>query len=322
MRSNASVPDHPVHPDREELAAWQAGALAEPAGAKVQAHLTGCAECTAVVEAAEGARTALASLPEPELPRGLHERLAAAIGEAIDREAAVPGLASAAGARGRAARRRRRWAWNARAATVGAAAALVLLVAGLVPVLRHFSGGSGAQGSGVATASRSGAVPPGAAALPEFSAPGSYSGEALRAAVAANPAVRDAYARAGAGAGAGAGGGGGAAGGGGASGSAGRSAPAAPNAAQGETQLQNGGSARDAGRPAVDQQACLAWARAASSEDLRPAFLVDTVYQGRQATVLVTRSTGSPDQAMLWAFPRGDCSGPPFASERVQVPSP
>jgi hypothetical protein len=318
MRSNASVPDHPVHPDREELAAWQAGALAEPAGAKVQAHLTGCAECTAVVEAVEGARMALAGLAEPELPPGLHERLAAAVGQAIDRETAVRGPASAAGTRGGAARRR--WAWNARAATVGAAAALVLLVAGLVPVLRHFSGGSGAQGSGVATASRSGAVPPGAAALPEFSAPGSYSGEALRAAVAANPAVRDAYARAGAGAGAG--GGGGAAGGGGASGSAGRSAPAAPNAAQGETQLQKGGSARDAGRPAVDQQACLAWARAASSEDLRPAFLVDTVYQGRQATVLVTRSTGSPDQAMLWAFPRGDCSGPPFASERVQVPSP
>jgi hypothetical protein len=309
MRSNASVPDHPVHPDREELAAWQAGARAELAGARIQAHLTGCAECTAVVEAVEGARTALASLAEPELPPGLHERL----GEAIDREAAVPGPASAAAARGGAARRRRRWAWNARTATVGAAAALVLLVVGLVPVLRHFSGGSSGQGSGAATASRSEAAPP-AAALPEFSAPGGYSGEALRAAVAANPAVRDAYARAGAG--------GGAAAGGRAAGSAGRSAPAAPNAAQGDTQLQKGGYAQDAGGPAVDQRACLAWARAASSEDLRPAFLVDTVYRGRQATVLVTRSTSSPDQAMLWAFPRGDCSGPPFASERAQVPSP
>ena len=299
------MPDHPVHPDREELAAWQAGALAEPAGAEVQAHLTGCAECTAVVEAVEGARTALASLAEPQLPPGLHERLAAAIGVATDREAAVPG---------RADRRRRRWAWNARAATVGAAAALVLLVAGLVPVLRHFSGDSGTQSSGAATASRSEAAPPGAAALPEFSAPGGYSGAALRAAVAANPAVRDAYARAGAG--------GEAAAGGRTTGSGGGSAPAAPNAAQGDTQLQKGGSTQDSGRPAVDQQACLAWARAASSEDLRPAFLVDTMYRGRQATVLVTRSTSSPDQAMLWAFPRGDCSGPPFASERVQVPSP
>jgi hypothetical protein len=314
MRSNASVPDHPVHPDREELAAWQAGALAEPAGAKVQAHLAGCAECTAVVETVEGARTALASLAEPELPPGLHERLAAAVGEAIDREAAVPGPASAAGASGGAVRRRHRWAWNARAATLGAAAALVLLVVGLVPVLRHFSGDSGTQASGAGTASRNEAVPPGAAALPEFSAPGGYSGEALRAEVAANPAVRDAYARAGAS--------GGTAAGGRASGSGGGSAPAAPNAAQGDSQLQKGGSAQDAGRPAVDQQACLAWARAASSEDLRPAFLVDTVYRGRQATVFVTRSTSPPDQAMLWAFPRGDCSGPPFASERVRVPSP
>jgi hypothetical protein len=315
MRSNASVPNHPVHPDREELAAWQAGALAEPAGAKVQAHLTGCAECTAVVEAVGGARTALASLAEPELPPGLHERLAAAIGEAIDREAAVAGPARAAGGRDGPSHRRRRWAWNARAATLGAAAALVLLVAGLVPVLRHVSGDSGTQGGGTATASRSEAVPPGATALPEFSAPGGYSGEVLRAAVAANPAVHDAYARAGAA---------GAAGGGHAAGSASTrsAAPAAPNAAQGDTQLQKGGSAQDAGRPAIDQQACLAWARAASSEDLRPAFLVDTVYRGRQATVLVTRSTSSPDQAMLWAFPRRDCSRPPFASERVQVPSP
>ncbi|HZD71725.1 MAG TPA: hypothetical protein VFA45_23280, partial [Actinomycetes bacterium] len=111
--------------------------------------------------------------------------------------------------------------------------------------------------------------------------------------------VRDAYRRAGAAA------------------AAGR---AAPNTAEGTPKLQQSDSG--GATAGVDQQACLTQARAVSSGDLLPAFFVDTVYQGRPATVLVARRAGASDQAELLAFPRGDCSAPPFATERAQVPAP
>lgn len=305
------MPEHSVHPDREELAAWQAGALAEPARARIVAHLAGCAECAGVVSAVQRGRAALTSLEEPELPPGLHERLAAA----IEREAAAavtPGRSAARAAR--AARPRRARAWSPRVAALSAAAALVLLVAGLVPVLRHVTGESGTrQASGGATASQSDHAPSAAApssaaaALPVFAVSGGFSGGTLRSEVAGNPAIRSAYARAGAGL----------------PGAARSSPPAAsgsdtaPGAAQ---NLQGKASAENAA--GVDQRACLAQVRAKASGDLRPAFFVDTVYRARPATVLVTRRADAPDQAQLWAFPRGDCSAAPFASERVPVPSP
>jgi hypothetical protein len=316
------VPDHPVHPDREELAAWQAGDLAEPARVKVVAHLAGCAECAAVVSAVERTRTALASLEEPELPPGLHERIAAALEREAathtsQREAAAHAPHREAAQTGnRVIRPRRARGWRRRAATLSAAAALVLLVAGLVPVLRHVSGGSDTQrAAGGATASRFEGAPSAAApeaapsGLPVFEAPGGYSGSALRAAVASDPAVRDAYARAAA-----------------AnlrasppSGSA-TAGGATPNAAQGDAQSERQASGKDTASR-VDQQACLAQVHAQSSE-MQPAFLVETVYRGRAATVLVTRSADAPGQADLWAFPRGDCSAAPFARERVQIPPP
>jgi len=309
-----------VHPDREELAAWQAGALAQPARAGVVAHLAGCAECTAVVSAVERARAALASLEEaPELPPGLHERIAAAVQREAAALAPQPEIATTDG---RVVRPRRTRRWRGRVAALSAAAALVLLVAGLVPVLRHVSGGAGTgQAAGGANVSRSEGAPSAAAtpqaapsALPVFDAPGDYSGSALRAAVAGDPAVRDAYARAGTVAlGAS----------GGASQPSGSAAPgsASPNATQPGFQSEERASGKDAAS-VVDQQACLAQVDAKAAEDLRPAFLVQTAYQGRPATVLVTRSADAPGQAELWAFPRGDCSRGPFARERVSVPPP
>jgi hypothetical protein len=317
------VPDHSVHPDREELAAWQAGALAGPARTGVVAHLAGCAECTAVVSAVDRARAALASLEkEPELPPGLRERVAAAVQReaaalAQERETATTG--------GRVVRPRRMRRWHGRVAALSAAAALVLLVAGLVvPALRHVSGGAGAGGMAGATASRSegapGAATPQAApsALPVFDAPGDYSGSALRAAVAGDPRVRDAYAHAGTvalGASSGASGGAGP--------PAGSAAPggASSNATRPDFQSEGRASGKDAAA-GIDQRACIAQVSAQASEDLRPAFLVQTVYQGRPATVLVTRSADAPGLAKLWAFPRGDCSSAPFARERVSVPPP
>jgi hypothetical protein len=311
------VPEHSVHPDHEELAAWQAGALAEPAGARIVAHLAGCAECAGVVAAVERGRVAIASLEEPELPPGLHERLAAA----IEREAAaVAPERSATRTGGRATRTRRRRALSPRMAALSAAAALVLLVAGLVPVLRHLGDASGTrQASGGATVARSEGAPSAAAPntlagalLPVFAAPGGFSGSALRTEVAGDPAIRQAYARAGAGSSAAAN----------ASPPAGSGTGTAPDAAQGDPQLAGRASGKLGAGAIVDQQACLAQVRARASGDVRPAFFVDTVYRGRAATVLVTRRGDPPDQAELWAFPRGNCAVAPFASERVQVPSP
>jgi hypothetical protein len=308
MRSNASVPDHPVHPDREELAAWQADALAEPARARIGSHLAGCAECSAVVAAVERGRAALASLEEPELPEGLHERIAAAIARepvptSQERVPLTP--LPAASPDGPAARPRRRVAWRRPAVALSAAAAVVLLVAGLVPVLLHQGGGvratsSGApaSGSGGGSGSAPNAALSGApGVLPVFQAAGEYSGSALRMAVSRDPAIRTAYARAG-------------------------TARALAGGSQPETQSDSSSGSQKAPSGAA-QQACVAQVLGRSASELRPAFLVETVYRGRPATVLVTRSPGSPDQAELWAFPRGDCSKPPFASEqRIQVPPP
>jgi hypothetical protein len=311
MRSNASVPDQPVHPDHEQLAAWQAGALDDLAGARIGAHLAGCGECAAVVSAVQAGRTALASLEEPELPPGLHERLAAA----IEREQAAASAPVPVQAASR--KRRRQRAWSGRVAAFGAAAALLLLVAGLIPLLRNAGGvgtqsSSGAAASGPATASTT-------AALPTFNVPGEYSADRLRVAVAGNPAVRDAYRRA---AGADA-----LSAGPSTDSGAAHGFEASPNAGTGSSSQsgRSAGGGAAAGKAAASpagQQACLAQVRAKTSAEVRPAFFVDTVYRGRAATVLVTRRADAPDRAELWAFPRGDCQAAPFATEQVQVPSP
>jgi Putative zinc-finger len=72
------------HPDREQLAAFQAGDGDRRQRADVEAHLAGCPSCAEVVASVERARGRLAVLEEPDLPPGLHDRLSAA----VQREAA------------------------------------------------------------------------------------------------------------------------------------------------------------------------------------------------------------------------------------------
>jgi hypothetical protein len=69
----------PDHPDREQLAAFQAGDGDRRQRAWVEAHLAGCRSCAEVVAAVEQARARLGLLEEPQLPTGLHERLGAAV---------------------------------------------------------------------------------------------------------------------------------------------------------------------------------------------------------------------------------------------------
>lgn len=359
------MPVHPVHPDPEELAAWQAGDLPGPGGVRVETHVAGCADCARVVATVERARAALADLVEVELPAGLHERLTAA----IEREAAAPAHAGAGdgdglhvrrltaatdgrdsvGARRRSAatadgdaleedsapiaepimldgrrRGRRSPAGRRRIAALSAAAAVILLVVGLVPVLRHVGGRTVATQSaesGAATASgAAGESAPGSGSLPVFSAPDGYSGTALQSALAGDPDVRSAYQRA-------------ARGGSGPQPSARpvQPAPATPQfgskSDSGDTTARSGGAsgttARSQALAGSQQVTCVANARnQAGDQGLQPAFFVNTVYRGRPATVLVTVRPGAPDQAELWAFPRDNCSAPPFAHDRVTVSPP
>lgn len=342
------MPVHPVHPDPEELAAWQAGDLPEHSGARVEAHVAGCVDCAATIAAAERGRVALAGLAEVEPPAGLHERLVAAIGVHAGAPAASAGdgapgehrpagdpvaerrsaVAAANGGEPSApiaepisldGRRRRSSARRRLVTVLSAAAGVILLVVGLVPLLQHLGGPGANQTAGGGVAALGEAE---VGSLPVFSAPDGYSGSALRSALASDAETRSAYQRAAVQAR-------------NAEPSA-RPSPAAPKAdsqsgsgveedrapvagANGETGSTTGSQAA----PVLQQVLCVASARnQAGDQGLRPAFFVDTVYRGRTATVLVTVRPGAPGQADLWAFPHGDCSATPFAHERVTVSPP
>jgi hypothetical protein len=284
----------PEHPDREQLAAFQAGDGDRRQRARVEAHLAGCRSCAQVIAAVEHARGRLALLAEPELPAGLHDRLAAA----VDAEAArtLPG--------------RPRRAWYRRPAAWGAAAAAVLLVALAVPLLQLDRGSDLATAGGGQAAQEATGPAAATGALPVIRLAGELTTQRLRAALDADPAARLALDRAKAG------------------------AQAAPQTDQGagraaapETAPPAG--AAEAGPPptaagaqggtASRQQACLAAAVAQAGHALLPAFLVEEgSYQGQPATVLVTATPGSPSVAEFWVFPRGDCAGPPLASGRLR----
>jgi len=342
------VPFDPTHPDPEQLAALQAGELAGADGAQVTAHVAGCAECARVLAMAERGRSALTGLPEVEPPGALHQRLAAAVerelkaGDGIRaHQGPADGdglqerrLAAAADADGLGeaapvaepvpltGRRRRRLRPRDRrmAALLSAAAAVILLVAGLVPLLRHTSGQTTTTAEGGASAAPNAVANGAPGPLPVFSAPDGYSGSALESALASDPQTRTAYQRA----------------------ASARAESGRPNAVgpqfstrPGAKSSTSAGSAGDsaaaggASRPAapgpagLQQGVCVANARnQAGNQGLRPAFFVDTVYQGRPATVLVTVRPGAAGQADLWAFPRGNCSSPPFAHEPVKVTPP
>ncbi|HEX8862797.1 MAG TPA: hypothetical protein VGC06_27645 [Actinomycetes bacterium] len=224
-----------------------------------------------------------------------------------------------------AGRRRRRSRPRDRrvAALLSAAAAMILLVAGLVPLLRHTGGQAttSAEGGGSAAPSAAAGGAPGP--LPVFSAPDGYSGSALESALAGDPQARAAYQRAA-----------------GAQAESGSPRAVGPQLSGGGAEAKSTTSAGPAGdsatsggasrpRPVapgpagLQQGVCVANARnQAGDQGLRPAFFVDTVYQGRPATVLVTVRPAARGQADLWAFPRGNCSSPPFAHELVKITPP
>lgn len=277
----------PDHPDREQLAAWQAGDLGEAQRGRLAAHLAGCADCAATVADLEAATHRLAVLAEPELPAGFHERLMTAIER--ERPAASPRRATAA---------RRRAAWFQRPATWAAAATLLLFVVGVLGLVRAAGDHGGAAGTAASSEQRQGGggavqVPGVAAApggrLPEVRLTGEFSPARLQEVVDANRVALQAL-KASAG---------GFAPGGGASTSARQPSPSAkPSDAE-----------ADGGRLQRDQGACVSQAlRQAGAAGLRPAFFVDTRYRNRSARLLVASVPGAPDQVRYFVFQGDNCA--------------
>ena len=283
----------PDHPDREQLAAFQAGDGDRRQRAEVEAHLAGCPSCAEVAASVEQARRRLAVLEEPALPPGLHDRLAAA----VEAEAAQPAPAN------------RPAPWYRRPVAWAAAAAL-LLAALIVPFLDRSSGNlttaGGSSRSSQETATVGGAAD--ADRIPVIGIPGKVSAATVRSRLATDSRARNALDSAGA---------------------PGAQA-ATPSASQGagpgtQSRDQGGGGHRSSAQAppagATSLQPCLPAATAAAdpaARPLRPAFFIQGAYRGREATILVTTSTGEPGRVDLWVFPRDNCSSRPLATEQVR----
>jgi anti-sigma factor RsiW len=282
----------PDHPDREQLAAWQAGDLGGPQRDRLAAHLAGCAACSATVAELDAARQRLAVLAEPEPPAGFHERLIAA----VERE--LPA--------GRPATRRRA-AWLPHPATLAAAAALLLFMVGALGLIRaasqHAGGAAGGSGGGGGEAAQTPRAAAAAGPLPEVRLAGEFSPARLQKAVDADPSLRQAlegtHSRAAASPSAAAGG------------SAAPSSTPSASAEGGDLQLQ---------REQPSQGACVQQAlRQAGAAGLRPAFFVDTSYRSRPARLLVATVPGAPDQVRYFVFRDADCAALPVAEGRTTV---
>jgi hypothetical protein len=314
----------PDHPDQEQLAAYQAGDVDRRERLDVEAHLAGCPSCAELVASVGQARGSLALLEEPDLPPGLHDRIAAA----VQAEVAATAEARAGASRpavGRAGSRQQRGGsrngsgsrrsggpdreppvprplpWYRRPVAWGAAAALIL-AALVVPYLtqsggvRTTAGGDSAGGGAAQEAATQGQVAAGS--LPVFRVQGEVTAASVRDRLAADPRARAALSR-----------------------------PASPDSAdRDQGGLRTGdpapqaGTAEDQASPS-ERQPCVSAASAdadPATRPLVPGFFIEGTYKGRDATILVTTSTPQPSRVDLWVFPRDNCAAPPLATERVR----
>jgi hypothetical protein len=309
----------PDHPDHEQLAAFQAGDGERRQLADVEAHLAGCPSCAAVVASVERARSRLALLGEPDLPPGLHDRLATAL-EAEPAQAPadrpIPRLGRAGpGTAGRPAAGRRPPGsrpvpWYRRRVAWGAAAALLLAALVAVPLLDQSSdlGTASQAGGGQAAQDLASPEAAGAGPVPLIRVPGEVSAATVRARLASDTRAKAALdAATGAQAAT--------------PGESGGTAGATQSPDQSAGGFRSSAPTSRAGSAGAALQACLPAATAAASpatRPLTPAFYLEGSYQGRAATVLVTASGGQPGRVDLWVFPRDRCSGPPLATDRVR----
>lgn len=284
----------PDHPDHEQLAAFQAGDVDRRERLDVEAHLAGCPSCAELVASVGRARASLALLEEPDLPPGLHDRLAAA----VDAEAAAtPEPATAP--RAAPGRRARRPAtpWYRRPVAWGAAAAL-LVAALVIPFLNqsgpHVTTAGGDTGAAGGAREAATPAPSAAANLPVFRVQGEVTAGTVRRRLDTDSRAKAALNSA---------------------------ASSTPQAATGQGERTFSPDAGGASADAPRLQSCLPAATAAAdpaTRPLTPAFFIEGNYQGRAATILVTTSTSQPSRVDLWVFPRDSCTSPVLATERVR----
>ena len=284
----------PDHPDHEQLAAFQAGDVDRRERLDVEAHLAGCPSCAELVASVGRARASLALLEEPELPSGLHDRLAAA----VDAEAAAtPEPATAP--RAVPGRRARRPAtpWYRRPVAWGAAAAL-LVAALVIPFLNqsgpHVTTAGGDTGAAGGAREAATPAPSAAADLPVFRVQGEVTADTVRRRLDTDSRAKAALNRA---------------------------ASSTPQAATGQGERTFSPDAGGASADAPGLQSCLPAATAAAdpaTRPLTPAFFIVGTYQGRAATILVTTSTPQPSRVDLWVFPGDSCTSPILATARVR----
>jgi hypothetical protein len=308
------------HPDREQLAAFEAGDGDRRQRAHLEAHLAGCPSCAEVVASVGRAREGLALLQEPDLPPGLHDRVAAAVEREMAAAAAEGDSASrdrrpaAAILRPPSRDRRtaedgvvRRLPWYRRPVAWGAAAAL-LLAALVVPFLDLAgddlsTAGGGSAGGDTAQEAATPGVATAGGGVPVLRIPGEVSVAAIRSRLATDARAKAALD------------------------SAARDSQGAPPAGQsldqpgGEAYRSSAPTAKGGAGGAASLEACLPAATAAAAPATRPlvpAFYVEGSHKGRDATVLVTTSRGEPGRVDLWVFPRGDCSAAPLDTDQVR----
>jgi hypothetical protein len=315
------VPERHDHPDHEQLAAFEAGDGDRRERAGVAAHLAGCSSCAEVVASVERARSHLALLEEPDLPPGLHDRLAAAVEAeaaqaAADRpasrsyrraaRAAAPRTTSRSDRQGERAPARPT-PWYRRPVAWGAAAAL-LLAALVVPFLDQ-SGGDRTTAGGAGGGAEMGQTAGGAGRVPVFSLPGEISAATVSARLATDRQAKAALDSAATGTPA-------------SQAATADSAAAQPPSTQAEARGNaHRSSALTPRAGTADLQPCLPAAAAAADPATRPlvpAFYIEGTYHGQPTTVLVTTSSGEPGRVDLWVFPPNNCSSPPLATERVR----
>jgi putative zinc finger protein len=325
----------PDHPDHERLAAFQAGDVDRRERIDVEAHLAGCSSCAELVASVGRARGSLALLEEPDLPPGLHDRLAATVeaevaagADAEQPATGRPGILQRPGSNRRAGSRGRKRAGSGGTERAGAegregdgtrgpdgaaeprvlrpapwyrrpaawgAAAALLLAALVIPFLNQ----SGSDLDTTAVGDAGGGAAQEAATSAPAAAGGlpvfRVAGEVTVDTVRTRLAT-DARAK----------------------GALDRAAsPQVAGQAEGPYRSSAGAASADA----RELQSCLTAATAAANtatRPLSPAFFVEGTYEGREATILVTTSTTQPGRVDLWVFPRNNCTAPPLATKQVR----
>jgi hypothetical protein len=161
-----------THPDSEVLAGFRAGLITGRDGARISAHLAGCARCAGLCDQLAEVSALLAAVPAPALPDAVAQRLDRVLAaEAAKRTYSERAVDDRPGDRASSPQPRRRWDFRLVALRVLApAAAVAVLAAGGYGLSRIGAGSTTSEATsssaGSAVSSARAAAAPEAGALP------------------------------------------------------------------------------------------------------------------------------------------------------------